>query len=94
MARSRTKDRPGLEARIPATTVLKLFVHPGKDGAISSYPTTYCVGVERWTTREDPRTPGEAMRFVSQTFFTEWSEDYEDQVKKFESWKQVMGVRD
>ena len=66
--------------KIPDTTVLKLFVYPGKDGMISSYPTTYCVGIERRN--------GD---FVSQTFLTDWEESYTNTKTKLARWEQVLG---
>jgi len=70
-----------MESRIPESTRLKLFVYPGKEGAISSYPTTYCVGFERHN-----------GGFVSQTFLTPWVEDYKEALEQFGKWKQVIGA--
>jgi len=75
-----THTRKEQSFTIPDTTKLKLFVYPGKKGAISSYPTTYCVGFER-----------NKGGFVSQTFVTEWDEDYDEALSEFRDWKLVLG---
>ena len=70
-----------MTASIPETTKLKLFKYPGKRGAFNSYPTTWCVGFERYNNG-----------FVSQTFVTKWTENYADALAKFHTWEQVLAA--
>ena len=74
-----------LSCKLPATTELKLFEYPHKYGGKS-----WCVGFERHHKRTDPIL-GEAD-FVSQTFLTEWSEDYQYHLIRYKSWKQAIGA--
>lgn len=64
-----------LECSVPDTTKLKLFRYPHKYGG-----TSWCVGFER-----------HVGMFVSQTFLTEWSEDYAAEKKQFERWRHILG---
>lgn len=77
-----------LSCKLPATTELKLFEYPHKYGGKS-----WCVGFERHTTRApDPVNGFGGGEFVSQTFLTEWSEDYQYHLIRYKSWKQAIGA--
>lgn len=69
-----------LSCNLPTTTKLKLFEYPHKFGGKS-----WCVGFEQYT-------HSELGNFVSQTFLTEWSEDYEHHLKHYKSWQQAIGA--
>lgn len=75
-----TTRKREMQYHIPPTTLLKLFRYPHKNGGVS-----WCVGFER-------HNHSDRGHFVSQTFLTEWSDEYEYHLKALNSWKQSLGV--
>lgn len=75
-----TQRKKELSCKLPATTELKLFEYPHKYGGKS-----WCVGFERHTNHG-------GSDFVSQSFLTEWSEDYQYHLIRYKSWKQAIGA--
>lgn len=72
--------RKEIECMVPDTTRLKLFCYPHKYGGFS-----WCVGFERHNSRD-------GIDFVSQSFLTEWNENYSEEKQQFERWKYIVGA--